>query len=251
MSSVRHPTAREYRNQWAAKLRPRVSPSFKPPRVSVKPKRRVKRVNWVLHGLYSVAQFLRSISTEGPSCIVIEGVSSTKAVYIIGTTLHIHTLHLCKRDELNLILLATHLGLVDEVRIHNFDINHYFTARREHVRITQSYWRTVEFVLPYINRGPWVEREGVQERVIRITFDDFLCPAIEAWKAGKPYARVIYDIPEYETDPISTYTSLPHVHLDLSILIKESFIIMMEKMLIYIFFIRRWQNVSFGCRIFM
>ena len=58
----------------------------------------------------------------------------------------------------------------------------------------------------------------MQERAIRITFDDFLRPAVEAWKAGKPYARLIYDIPEYETDPISTYTSLPHVHLGLSIL---------------------------------
>ena len=87
-------------------------------------------------------------------------------MYVIDTTLHVHTLHLCKRDELNFILLATHLRLVDEMRIHNFHINHYFTARRAHVRITQSYWRTIEFVLPYINRGPRVERKGVQERAV-------------------------------------------------------------------------------------
>ena len=210
----------EYRQQWAGKLRPTTPPPFKPPRVNVKPKRRVKRVNWVLPGLYSIAQFLRGVSPEGPPCIVIEKVSETKAVYVIGTTLHVHTLHLRKRDELNFILLATHLRLVDEVRIHNFHINHYLTSRRAHVRITQSYWRTVEFILPYINRGPWVEREGVKERAVRITFDDFLRPAVEAWKAGKPYAQLICDIPEYETDLISTYTNLPHVHLGLSVFVR-------------------------------
>ena len=81
-----------------------------------------------------------------------------------------HTLRICKTDELNLVLLATHLRLVDEVRIHNFQINHYYTSRRAHVRLTQAHWRTVEFVLPYINRGPWVEREGTRERAVKITF---------------------------------------------------------------------------------
>ena len=103
-------------------------PPFKPPRVSVKPKCRVKRINWCLPGLYSIAQFLRGVSPEGPPCTIVEKISKTKVVYVIGTTLHVHMLHLCKKDELNLISLATHLRLVDDVRIHNFHLNHFFCA---------------------------------------------------------------------------------------------------------------------------
>ena len=95
-------------------------------------------------------------------------------MYIIGTTLHVHVLYLRRKDELNSILLATHLRLVDEVRIHNFHIHHYLTARRTHVRITQSHWETVQFYLPYINQGPWVERNGKRERAIKITLDNLL-----------------------------------------------------------------------------
>ena len=47
--------------------------------------------------------------------IVIKRLAETKAVYIVGTTLHIHTLRLHKRDEVNSILLATHFGVVNEV----------------------------------------------------------------------------------------------------------------------------------------
>ena len=68
-----------------------------------------------------------------------EKVSETKVVYVIGTTLHVHALHLRKKDELNFILLAMHLRLVNEVRIHNFHIDHFLTARRVHVRITLAY----------------------------------------------------------------------------------------------------------------
>ena len=140
MLEERHLTShQEYRELWAQKLRPRAPPPFKPPRVSVKPKCRVKRVNWCLPGLYSIAQFLRGVSPAGPPCTVIEKVSETKAVYVIGTTFHVHVLQLCKRDKVNFILLATHLRLVDEVRIHNFHINHYLTARRAHVRITPAH----------------------------------------------------------------------------------------------------------------
>ena len=101
------------------------SVSFK--RVGVKPKRRVKRVHWVLLGLYSVSRFLRSTSPNGFPYDVIDKLAVTKAIYIIGTTLHIHVLHIRKLDELNLILLATHLRLVDEVRIHNFHLHFYLT----------------------------------------------------------------------------------------------------------------------------
>ena len=110
--------------------------------------------------MYSIAQFLHGVSLEGFLCTIVEKIFDTKAVYVIGTTLHVHVLHLCKKDKLNFILLATHLFLVDEVRIHNFHLNFFLTARREHVRITPAYWRTVEFVLPYIKRGPWVKHKG-------------------------------------------------------------------------------------------
>ena len=49
-----------------------------------------------------------------------------------------------------------------------------------------------------------------------MTFDDFLRLAIEAWKAGLPYALTVCSILEYETNLISTYTNLPHVHLGMS-----------------------------------
>ena len=114
-------------------------PPFKPPCVSVKPKCRVKRINWCLPGLYSIAQFLHGVSPEDPPCTIVEKISKTKAVYVTGTTLHVHALHLHKKDELKFILLATYLHLVDEVRIHNFHIYHFLTFKRAHVRITPPY----------------------------------------------------------------------------------------------------------------
>ena len=110
-------------------------------------------------------------------------------------------------------MLATHLRLVDEVRIHNFHINFFLNARREHVHITPAYWRMVKFGLPYINRGPWVDHKKKRERAVRITFDDFLRAAMEAWRAGEPYAQLIYNIPEYEIDLITTYTSHPRMRI--------------------------------------
>lgn len=207
----------DYRKLWAEKLvQPKTPPPFKPPRVSVKPKCRVKRVNWCLPELHSVAQFLRSVSPEGPPCTVIEKIAETKAIYIIGTTLHVHVLELHWKDELNLISLATQFHIVDEVRIHNFHLNFYLMSRRVHVRIVPAYWRTVHFIFPYINRGPWVEKEGKKERAMKITFDEFLKPAVEAWKAGLPYRHLVLDIPEHETDLISTYINLPWVHASVS-----------------------------------
>ena len=187
VTKERRVSGQEYRKLWSQKLlQPKAPLPFKPPRVSVKPKRRVKPVNWVLPGLYSVAHFLRGQSPEAPPCNVIEKLFESSAVYIIGTTLHVHAIRLCWKDELNLILLATQFRIVDEVRIHNFHLNFFLTGRRAHVRIVQTYWRTVQFVLPYIKRGPWVERNSKRERAVRITFDEFLRPAVEAWKAGTP-----------------------------------------------------------------
>ena len=56
-----------------------------------------------------------------------------------------------------------------------------------------------------------------RERVVKVTFDDFLQPAIEDWRAGEPYANLISNILEYETDLISSYTNLSKVHLGLSV----------------------------------
>ena len=85
---------------------------------------------------------------------------------------------------------------MDEVRIHNFHIYCYLRTDRVHVRIVQSYWGIVEFILSYISRGPLVEREGKRERAIRVTFDKFLRPAVAAWKENKPYPQVSLQHPK-------------------------------------------------------
>ena len=87
------------------------------------------------------------------------------------------------------------------------------------MRITPTRWEAVEFVLPYFNKGPWVECKGKRERAMKITFDNFLRPAVEAWRAGKPYAKLIFDIPKYEIDLITIYTSLLELHLGLNLLV--------------------------------
>ena len=186
----------------------------------MKPKCRVKCVNWCLSGLYSAAQFLRGVLPKCPPYTIIEKKIETEAIYVIGTTLHVYVLHLCKKDELNLISLTMDLRLVDKVRINNFHLNHFFIARREHVHITSVHWEAIEFVLPYISRGPWVEHKGKRERVVKITFNDFLRLAVEAWRASKPHAQLVFDLPEYETDLITTYTSLPELHLGLNLLVR-------------------------------
>ena len=50
------------------------------------------------------------------------------------------------------------------------------------------------------------------ERAIKITFDDLLKRAVAAWRNGLPYKGLIFDIPEYEIDIISTYKNLEWVH---------------------------------------
>ena len=57
-----------------------------------------------------------------------------------------------------------------------------------------------------------MERDSKRERVVRITFDKFLRLAVEAWKAGLPYHRLVFDIPEYEINLISSLVNLPTVH---------------------------------------
>ena len=130
-----------------------------------------------------------------------------------------HILHIRKKDELNFISLATHLHLVSEVRIHSFQVDFYLTARRFHTRIVPSRWEAVKFVLPYINWGQWVENKGKREREIKITFDDFLQPAVKAWRDGKPFADLILTIPEHDIELISEYTILPEVHREIGALV--------------------------------
>ena len=134
---------------------------------------------------------------------------------IEGTVLHVNLIRLRERNELNLILLATGLQVVSEVRIHNFQVTYFLTARRLHVRITQAHWRAFGFVLPYIILGPLVESEGKRRRAIKITFDEFLRPAIEAWRAGIPYAELIFCLPKSELEPIVEGIRLPHIHANL------------------------------------
>ena len=180
-----------------------------------KPRCRVKRVRWCLPGLHSVAQFLRSVPPETFLSTIVGKISETRAVKIQGTVLHINLIRLREKNELNLILLATGLRVVSEVRIHNHQVAYFLTARRLHVRITQAHWRAFGFVLPYIILGPWVESEGERRRAIKITFDEFLRPAIEAWRAGIPYAGIIFHLLESELEPIVEGIRLSHIHANL------------------------------------
>ena len=148
--------------------------------------------------------------------VIVEKVSQSKFAYIIESTLHVNALQLCTRNELNFISLVTHFHLVEEVRIHTFHLNHYLTSRRAHVRLQSVCWELVKLILRFIERGPWVLQESKKERAIRVTFDEFLKLVIEAWRTGQPYAHLVHEIPEYETDIISTYSNLGWVHRGVS-----------------------------------
>ena len=185
--------------------------------MSPKPKRRAKQINWSL-GLYTIVHFLHGLPSNGAPHVVIEKVSQTKCAYIVGSTLHVHANHLCTRNELNFISLVTHFQLVEEVRIHTFHLNYFLTTKRAHVCIQGVRWEVVKLILQFVNRGPWVVKGGTLERAIKITFDEFLKPAaVEAWKSGLPYQSIVFDIREYKTDIISTYSNLPWVHSGLSV----------------------------------
>ena len=112
------------------------------------------------------------------------------------------------------------MRVVTKVRIHKFEIHFFLTWRREHVRSTQGYWSRVEFILAYINRGPWVEEEGKKVRAVNITFDDFMRPVIEAWKADLLFAELIHQIPEYKTNLITSYYNLDYVHQNIGALVE-------------------------------
>lgn len=84
------------------------------------------------------------------------------------------------------------------------------------MRIESVRWEVVKLILQFIDRGPWVVKGTKIERAIKITFDDYLKPAIAAWKSGLPYASLIFDIPETKIDIISTYHNLTEVHRGVS-----------------------------------
>ena len=67
--------------------------------------------------------------------IIIKKLTKTRVVYIVGTILHIHTLRLRKRDEVNSILLANYFGIVNEVGVHNFHLYRYLIKGNIHVHI--------------------------------------------------------------------------------------------------------------------
>ena len=84
------------------------------------------------------------------------------------------------------------------------------------MRITPSHWRALKFVLPYICRGPWIESNEKRERAVKITFDYFLRPAIEATRSGLCIRTLICHLPASEANPITRAYDLSHVHKTLS-----------------------------------
>ena len=70
--------------------------------------------------------------------------------------------------------------------------------------------------MPYVNLGPWLESEGKRERAVRITFDEFLRPVVEAWKARLPYAELIFRLPQSELELIASGKKLTHINANLS-----------------------------------
>ena len=62
-----------------------------------------------------------------------------------------------------------------------------------------------------------MESEGKRKRAVRITFDEFSRPVVEDWKAGLPYAELIYRLLQSEIELIAAGKKLPHVHANLSV----------------------------------
>ena len=79
----------------------------------------------------------------------------------------------------------------------------------------------MEFVLPYINRDPWVECKGKRERVVGIIFHDYLQLVVKAWRAGKLYAQLVFDLSRYETaDLITRYFMVSKLHARMNLLVR-------------------------------
>ena len=118
------PITRGYCQQWVEVLQ-----------ANTRPRSKATDSNQSDRVLCFVADILLSLPKEDLLKVVIKKFVEIRAVYIVGTILHVHTLHLRKKDEVNSILLATHFGIIDEVWAHNFHIYCYLIAGRIYVRI--------------------------------------------------------------------------------------------------------------------
>ena len=98
------PIAREYRQLWVEKLR-----------AFTRPRSEAIGGNQSDSMLGAAANILLSLPEEDLLKIVLRKFAETRVVYIVGTVLHVHTLRLGKKDEVNSILLATHFGIVNKV----------------------------------------------------------------------------------------------------------------------------------------
>ena len=188
------PTTKEYCQLWAEKLQ-----------ASTRPRSKATSSNQGHSKLGTATSLLLNLPKEDLVKIVIKRLAETRAVYIVGTTLHIHTLRLCKRDEVNSILLATHFGVVNEVRVHNFHLYWYLIKGNIHICIAQSHWGAVQTVSSYMSQR--FGEEGGSP--IKILFDDFLRPAVTAWKNGEPHAHIVCDLPESVAGTIMTTIPIP------------------------------------------
>ena len=84
--------------------------------------------------------------------------------------------------------------------------------RRKHCRIYPFTWVLAQLLLQHIAKIP-LAREGAHSyRKLKITFDDFLKPAIDAWRVLHPFQHLIEDIPEINL--ISKWSYIWWINLD-------------------------------------
>ena len=194
-------------------MRPRAPTTLEQLPGSSKRPRREETSN--IRELRSIARFLKKEAPEGVICDILTKAGASTGIYIIDHTLHIHTTHLLWRDELNFIRLVTSLRLVSKVRLHTFHLHHYRNLESEFVQISGSSWETVKPILSCINPGPREINHRKVERVIEVTFDDFLYPVLEASRAKKPLIPLISRLPASESTRIITTFRLPPLFLHL------------------------------------
>ena len=94
---------------------------------------------------------------------------------MIDQVLFVDALRIFTNNDLNFILLATHLGLVNEVHIHTFHVDHYFTILGVYYCLLATSWEVVRLILSHI--GQKSLEEG-KKQTIKVTFDDFLKAAV-------------------------------------------------------------------------
>ena len=142
-------------------------------------------------------------------CVVERVLEPDGSVYVIDQVLFVDALRLCNTNDLNFILLATHLGLVNEIRIHTFHVDNYFIDPGVYYHLCATNWEIVRLILSHYGQQS-LEEGGKQ--TIKVTFDDFLKAAVEAKKANLPYGSILAGIPKYELDIISSYNNPCWMH---------------------------------------